>query len=57
MLGPLYLSLVPVPKKKTRYCSKKNRKSIKNVKLASKMVKIEEKNQKIYLGKEFDKSS
>jgi hypothetical protein len=46
-LGPLYQSLVPVPKRKTRYCSKKNRKSIKNVKSASKMTKIEEKSKDI----------
>ena len=45
--GPLYQSLVPVPEKKTRYCSKKNRKSIKNVKSASKMAKIEEKSKDI----------
>ena len=46
-LGPLYQSLVPVPKRKTRYCSKKNRKSIKNMKSASKMAKIEEKSKDI----------
>jgi hypothetical protein len=45
--GPLYQSLVPVPKKKTRYCSKKNRKSIKNVKSAPKWSKIERKSKNI----------
>ena len=47
MLGPLYQSLVPVPKEKTRYCSKKNRKNIKNVKSALNMAKIEQKSKDI----------
>jgi len=46
--GPLYQSLVHVPKKKTRYCSKKNRKSIKNVKSAPKWSKIERKSKNIF---------
>jgi hypothetical protein len=45
--GPLYQSLVPVPKKKTRHCSKKNRKSNKDMKSASKWSKIEEKSKNI----------
>jgi len=46
MLGPLYQSLVPIQKKKCRYCSKKNRKSNKDMKSASKWSKIEEKIKK-----------
>ena len=46
-LEPLYQSLVPVPKKKTRYCSKKNRKSIKDMKSAPKWSKIEGKSKDI----------
>jgi hypothetical protein len=44
--GPLYQSLVPVPKKKTRYCSKKNRKSIKKYEISPKMVKNRKKIKK-----------
>jgi len=47
MLGPLYQSLVPIQKKKCRYCSKKNRKSNKDMKSASKWSKIEEKSKNI----------
>jgi hypothetical protein len=43
--GPLYQSLVPVPKEKTRYHSKKNGKSIKRVKSALNIAKIEQKSK------------
>ena len=45
--GPLYQSLVPVPKRKIRYCSKKIRKSNRKVKSALKWSKIEEKSKNI----------
>jgi len=46
--GPLYQSLVPIPKGKIRYCSKKNRKSNRKVKSALKWSKIEEKSKDIH---------